>query len=45
MQKAMYERATTLPAPIGIFIAADQRWKQLQEKHHKINKNSTDSAI
>ena len=28
--KAMYERATTLPAPIGIFIKTDQRWKQLQ---------------
>jgi hypothetical protein len=28
--QAMYVRATTLPAPIGIFIEADQRWKQLQ---------------
>ena len=28
--KAMYDRATTLPAPIGIFIEADQRWKLLQ---------------
>ena len=28
--KAMYNRATTLPAPIGIFIEADQRWKQIQ---------------
>ena len=26
----MYDRATTLPAPIGIFIEADQRWKQLR---------------
>ena len=26
----MYDRATPLPAPIGIFIEADQRWKQLQ---------------
>jgi hypothetical protein len=26
----MYECATTLPAPIGIFIEADQRWKQIQ---------------
>ena len=34
--KAMYDRATTLPAPIGIFIEADQRWKQLQSDnpHH-----------
>jgi len=32
----MYDRATTLPAPIGIFIEADQRWKQLQSDspHH-----------
>jgi hypothetical protein len=43
--KAMYERATTLPAPIGIFIEADQQWKQLQADLHKVNKNSTDSAI
>jgi len=28
----MYDRATTLPAPIGIFIKADQRWKQLQSE-------------
>ena len=27
---AMYDRTTTLPAPIGIFIKTDQRWKQLQ---------------
>ena len=27
---AMYDRTTTLPAPIGIFIETDQRWKQLQ---------------
>jgi hypothetical protein len=26
----MYDRATNRPAPIGIFIEADQRWKQLQ---------------
>ena len=34
--KAMYDRATTYPAPIGIFIKADQRWKQLQSDnpHH-----------
>jgi len=36
--KAMYDRATTLPAPIGIFIEveADQRWKQQQSDnpHH-----------
>jgi hypothetical protein len=31
--KAMYNRATTLPAPIGIFIEADQQWKQLQADH------------
>ena len=31
--KAMYNRATTLPAPIGIFIEADQQWKQLQAEH------------
>jgi len=45
--KAMYDRATTLPAPIGIFIEADQQWKQLQVQAdlHKINNNSTDSAI
>jgi hypothetical protein len=33
--KAMYKRATTLPAPIGIFIEADQRWKQLQAEHQQ----------
>jgi hypothetical protein len=33
MQKAMYNRATSLPAPIGIFIEADQQWKQLQAEH------------
>ena len=33
--KAMYEQANTLPAPIGIFIAADQRWKQLQAEHQQ----------
>ena len=27
------DRATTLPAPIGIFIDADQRWKQFQADH------------
>ena len=34
--KAMYNRTTTYPAPIGIFIEADQRWKQLQSDnpHH-----------
>ena len=31
--QAMYDRATTLPASIGIFIEADQRWKQLQADH------------
>jgi len=35
--KAMYDRATTLPAPIGIFIKADQRWKQLQAEHPQHN--------
>jgi hypothetical protein len=30
---------------IGIFIEADQQWKQLQAEIHKVNKNSTDSAI
>jgi len=35
--KAMYDRATTLPAPIGIFIEADQRWKQLQAEHPQHN--------
>jgi len=43
--KAMYDRATTLPAPIGIFIEADQRWKQLQADHPQHIKNSTDLAI
>jgi len=33
--KAVYEQANTLPAPIGIFIAADQRWKQLQAEHQQ----------
>ena len=40
--KAMYDHATTLPAPIGIFIEADQRWKQLQADHPQHNQNSTD---
>jgi hypothetical protein len=31
--KAMYDRATALPDPIGIFIEKDQRWKQLQADH------------
>jgi hypothetical protein len=35
--KTMYDRATTLPAPIGIFIEADQRWKQLQAYHPQYN--------
>jgi hypothetical protein len=35
--KAMYDRATTLPAPIGIFIEADQRWKQIQADHPQHN--------
>ena len=35
--KAMYERATTLPAPIGIFIEADQRWKQIQADNPQHN--------
>jgi hypothetical protein len=35
--KAMYDLATTLPAPIGIFIEADQRWKQLQADNPKHN--------
>ena len=29
--KAMYERATTLPAPIGIFIEADQDGNNLKQ--------------
>ncbi len=33
--KAMYNRATTLPAPIGIFIEADQWWKQLQSENQQ----------
>ena len=33
--KAMYNRATTLPAPIGIFIEADQQWKQLQSENQQ----------
>ena len=36
--KAMYDRATNLPAPIGIFIEADQRWKQLQADHPQQNR-------
>ena len=43
--KAMYERATTLSAPIGIFIEADQRWKQLKQNINNVNQNSTNSAI
>ena len=35
--KAMYKRANTLPAPIGIFIEADQLWKQLKADHPKHN--------
>ena len=35
MKKAMYEWATTLSAPIGIFIEADQQWKQLQVKNQQ----------
>ena len=35
--KAIYDRATTLPAPIGIFIEADQRWKQIQADHPQHN--------
>ena len=35
--KAMYDCATTLPASIGIFIEADQRWKQLQADHPQHN--------
>jgi len=34
----MYDRATTLPASIGIFIEADQRWKQLQADHPQHNR-------
>ena len=33
----MYDRATTLPAPIDIFIEADQRWKQLQADNPQHN--------
>ena len=35
--KTMNERATTLPAPIGIFIEVDQRWKQIQADHPQHN--------
>jgi hypothetical protein len=31
----MYNRATSLPAPIGIFIEADQQWKQLQSENQQ----------
>ena len=40
--KAMYDRATTLPAPIGIFIEADQRWRQIQADLPQHNQNSKD---
>jgi len=35
--KAIYDRATTLPAPIRIFFEADQRLKQLQADHPQHN--------
>ena len=43
--KAMYDRATTLLAPIGIFIEADQRWRQIQADLPQHNQNSKDLAI
>ena len=43
--KAMYERATTLPAPIGIFIEADQDGNNLKQTILNTIKNSTDLAI
>ena len=43
--KAMYDCATTLPAPIGIFIKADQRWNNFKQTILNINKNSMDSVI
>ena len=29
--KAMYKRATSIPAPCGILIEADNNWKQIQK--------------
>jgi hypothetical protein len=29
--KAMYEQATSIPAPCGILIEADNNWKQIQK--------------